>query len=247
MKMFRVCTVGTADSSILISAASELEAACKYLMEHPSRADLSVSVPGGAAVVVKNADVIAAFPELAALVATAPALEAKAPAAAVPVEVPVSESGSAFDAEDANDYSKIGGWLWLVAIGLVASIIFQCITLSENLELLANPDLPEAETEYPGIILFIQMEAVCAAVLALMALVALPLFFMRKRVTRPLLIAFYLFALAYTVGDLIAGAAVLGDLMDAQSVADNAKSAIFSGIWAAYFIFSERAKKTFVR
>lgn len=129
MKKYSVHPVFDADHTLKIEAESEVEAACKFYGLCPVSKDLFVSSSSWNEQIVKIQEVLEAYPEMA-----------------VTLSIPESESGDneAFagleEEFESEKYSHIGGWLWLLAIQLVAFPIVKIKSLIAAFSLVKGID-----------------------------------------------------------------------------------------------------------
>jgi len=132
----------------------------------------------------------------------------------------------------------IGGWLLLVALGLVFTPFRRGYTALRDYRVLSaeDPDLI-------GSAWFWMVYSIEALMLAF-NLVVLPLFFLRKSIL-PFAIQAYL---ATTVVALVASQTVSHLLLESEyDVKALAQGVLTAVIWICYFQFSKRVEATFVR
>lgn len=149
----------------------------------------------------------------------------------------------------------IGGWLVIVAIGLVLTPIILLITLvmedgfydAYTWATLWNTEGIQGK---PSVIL-IAMELVINLVRIVFSTVLIVLFFERRSSVPRLMVILYASTLIFIVLDAIFAYTINGDLFTSEDDYDTAKEIIRSvfraAIWIPYFLISDRVKKTFVK
>ncbi len=220
-------------------AATELDAAAKYVMARPVNVNLIVS-SGMDEKVIKIVDLLAAYPDLKSLVPEGPA--------AHPVEEDVG--GDAWQKADDAKYRSIGGWLVVIGIGLVLSIGYAAFSLKETWETMHDPDFAAAIEYFEGLQELIYFELGTNVALIALALVSGYFYIGRKKLARPLLVLFYLTAFVTTIVDLAWAHSVFGtEIMEEVNgdMAQTVKKLVVQAILVVYLIVSERSRKTFVR
>lgn len=148
----------------------------------------------------------------------------------------------------------IGGWLVIVAIGLVLTPLVLIITLvmeegfydAYTWATLWNTEGIQGK---PNVIL-IAMELVINLVRIVFSTVLIVLFFERRSSVPRLMVILYASTLAFIVIDAIFAYAVNGDLYtsvdDVETVKDIFTTLVAAAIWIPYFLISDRVKNTFV-
>jgi hypothetical protein len=152
-------------------------------------------------------------------------------------------------------YEKIGGWLVLLAIGLVLNPIrllvimgrdFLPLFLSGGWSVLTTPGTTAYHPLWAPVLMF--EIGGNTALLGFSVLVAV--FFFQKRKLLPrlmiafLLVNFLLVAADYFVADLLPSVA---SQKDPEATMELARALIAGVIWVPYFVVSKRVKRTFVR
>ncbi len=140
--------------------------------------------------------------------------------------------------EDRN-YDKVGGALFLVAIGLAVTAVANGLSLTVRLDKASYITVPT-----------VIAEAFFALVYIVAPLILLVMLFMRKRFVPKLMISFYLLTLGVAILHYI-GARSLPEPHMLHKALYEAKASILASsvvcfIWVPYFLISERVKKTFV-
>lgn len=155
----------------------------------------------------------------------------------------------------ANKYDKIGGWLFLVVIGLIITPLRLGYSLAVDFYPLMRDGAwsilttPGSEAYHPLWAPLLVFEIVGNCITFLAAIVILVFFFMRKKFVPMAMIAFYSFSLLFVATDYFAA-----DLIPAVAAQDSKDSlrellrtAVAAAIWIPYFIMSKRVKGTFVK
>jgi len=138
----------------------------------------------------------------------------------------------------------IGGWLVLIAFGLIVSVggnllncwkLFQFLTAAPSIK--GGIGLAVVMLE-----VFIQLFMLCASV------VLVALFFFRKRTFKPLFIAYIasLFCLGLTSVALTASVPGVSAEVVGQAMTFPIYVFLLGAVWVPYFLISKRVKSTFV-
>ena len=160
-----------------------------------------------------------------------------------------------FDPGISANLEGIGGWLVLVGIGLALSplgigkalfTLYVPIFTGTTWSVLTTPGEPMYNWIWKPLLLF---ELFGNLAFLLWAIVLLCLFFSRKRIFPPLMIAFYAANLLFVVVDFVVTFAipVVGSQFDAASVMELVRAILVCGVWIPYFLISERVKQTFTQ
>jgi Protein of unknown function (DUF2569) len=149
----------------------------------------------------------------------------------------------------------IGGWLIVIAIGLVISLLQNLTGLFQSLaplrgpvwERLTDPSSPRYNAYWRGALIF---EVVAACLYLLMNLIAVILFFGKRRLFPILTVVFIpsIFILGlvdHYLGSLIP--AVAASQEHAKGVHWLAVKFVALHVWIPYLLVSKRVKATFVR
>jgi len=142
------------------------------------------------------------------------------------------------------------GWLILPGIAIIASPIRILIETRDIWYLFSawqwSIIADQLET---GLLVTIVIEMICNVALIVFALLLIVMFFTRRHTFPRFFIAYFVFTLAVTGGDLL----VLhllpypGAEVEASDLGELTRLAIYTVIWSLYFIKSKRVKATFTR
>lgn len=149
----------------------------------------------------------------------------------------------------------IGGWLILVAIGLVLTPIrlvammlpaYAEVFTSGTWDVLTTPGSGAYSPLWAPLLLG---EIVINALLLCAGIVLIYLFFTKRRPFRRFYIGVSLFSLAFIVVDAYSFKLVLPDdpVFDPQTARELVRAVIAAAVWVPYMLVSKRAKNTFVR
>ena len=149
----------------------------------------------------------------------------------------------------------IGGWLLLVAVGIIFSplrIIFQLFPLYSDIftdgywEILTTPGTDAYHVMWAPILL---VEMGTNLVLIFVWLFIIFLFFSKKRAFPKWYIGIVLFTLLFLVFDAFAIKLVLPNepTFDSETVKEISRTLISCVIWIPYMLISKRVKATFVK
>lgn len=152
-------------------------------------------------------------------------------------------------------YEKIGGWLVLLAIGLVLNPIrllvimgrdFLPLFLSGGWSVLTTPGTAAYHPLWAPVLMF---EVGGNTVLLGFSVLVAVCFFQKRKIVPRLMIAFLLVNLLlvaadYFVTDLLPSVA---SQKDPGAMKELARALIAAAIWVPYFVLSKRVKGTFVR
>ena len=160
---------------------------------------------------------------------------------------PVASSSVTLD----SDYAGIRGWLLLVALGLVVTLLRLLGETSDLFPLFqasiwASLTTPGAETYHPlwGPVLLFEL---FAHVMMLVAVILMAILFFTKRRTFPRFYIVYLVGmLLIQVLDSALASALPDTEVTAAEVTELVRQALSSLVWIAYFRVSKRVKNTFV-
>ena len=139
----------------------------------------------------------------------------------------------------------IGGWLVLIAFGLVASVLGNIYNCVQFFRLLAAAQSIRGGFGLTAVMLelFIQVFMLCASVFLV------TLFFSQKRKFRPYFIAYIVSLFVLGVISVAVAASIPGVTPEVvgQVMAFPIYAFLLGAIWVPYFLISKRVKGTFVR
>jgi len=148
----------------------------------------------------------------------------------------------------------IGGWLILVAIGVVLRppiLIYNTVTLcnlvgSRNWEMLTAPDSPAYLPLWGPVV---RGEIIANILLLIGWSITAVLFFYKKKSFPWWFIGMMTFGLAFVIADMVAFKAIFPDKSTTETgaAADFLRAFIVTMIWIPYMLVSKRVKATFVR
>jgi len=232
VKAFKVHPAYDFDHVMEVSAKDEMDAAAQYLIKRPVRRDMFVGSGLMNEKVIKIDEILAAYPDLKQLLSEA------------------SETVQPQDdwtvVDDAK-YSKIGGWLNAVAVGLVLSFGYSIYNVNTVWTQMQELDVARIEQAYPGFTGLIYFELCNPIFLMVLILVGGYCFIRKRRSTRVWMIALYSSAIGITVIDHFWVGSVMGDLykLEPEEVTKMIRNGLFQAGFIIYFLVSERVKKTF--
>jgi hypothetical protein len=153
-----------------------------------------------------------------------------------------------------KQYDKIGGWLILVAIGLIFSPIRLIVVLVKDLLPALSGDTwsrlttPGTEAYHPLWAPLLLFEVIGNCLFIVFPIVIAVFFFQKRRFVPQLIIVLLLsnlvfVAIDYFAADLIPFVAAQEDM---GSLVELIRVLIASAIWVPYFIVSKRVQGTFV-
>lgn len=146
----------------------------------------------------------------------------------------------------------IGGWLILLIVGLVSTVLSNLMATVAALRLIGDGSWAAVTT--PGNALYhplfgtlLTFELIGNAAFALYAIVMLVLMFTKSPWFPRGMIAMYVASVLYLVGDLVIGMQVPSVAAEPSgSIAALARSAAVALIWIPYLLTSKRVRNTFV-
>ena len=173
--------------------------------------------------------------------------------------IPVPPAPPLFSSFEQLDTPRgIGGWLILVALGLVLGPFIQLVAIWTNFHAFIGPNRALAERVIPGLSALVMFQLVTGCVLFLANLFLLVLFFREKR-SFPRYAQIWLgfsavvYLAAYTLcphhpAAGVTNEAISGivDKMQSQLIRASMVSVLRAAIWIAYLGLSRRVKATFV-
>ncbi len=143
-----------------------------------------------------------------------------------------------------SDLQGIGGWLILVAIGLIVAPLLVVRGIYIDLRLLHSSRFPQILSDHPSAANILVAE-ICVDAFFFVALIALNYFFYcKKKVFRDLICVYWLLQ---TVFAIMQGIAI--DILFSRRgliIGSQAGTVVAALIWLNYFNRSERVKATFV-
>jgi hypothetical protein len=152
------------------------------------------------------------------------------------------------------EYTRIGGWLILPAIGLVFTPVIFAIGVFTSIAPLLSNDVwhelthPDGQYYHPRLGAIIAFELIGSVVMMIISTILAIFFFQKRRFVPLAMIAFYAVNLVFLIADYLL----------LQSIPSIAQTLSFEGnrqliraittamIWIPYFAISERVKGTFV-
>ena len=152
--------------------------------------------------------------------------------------------GSDFCADcEAREFRKIGGWLYLPALGLVATILVNLVSVHFTMRFLMENVAYIANTQKA--ILYFELFAFTG--LFGYGIFVSSLFFRKKRQLPRHYIVLVVIGTAFVASDLLLGHHYLEIPYVYDTVKPVLRNVLSACIWIPYFIVSERVKRTFVR
>lgn len=155
---------------------------------------------------------------------------------------------------DAWEYEGIGGWLILVAIGVVLRpIVLLWTVLSVSLPVINESwsvvTTPGTEAYHPLFGPLLMLELLGNLGFALWGIVIAVLFFQKKRIVPAMLIAYLIGNTVFLIADVVMAQQI--PLLAAQDMSEAwgevARGLIACAIWVPYFLVSKRVEATFIR
>jgi hypothetical protein len=153
-----------------------------------------------------------------------------------------------------RQYDKIGGWLLIVAIGLILApirlmvVLFKDLLPSLSTDAWSRLTTPGTEAYHPLWAPLLLFEIIGNCVFILFPIIIAVFFFQKRRFVPQLIIVLLLanlvfVAIDYFVSDLIPFVAAQEDI---GSLVELIRVLIACAIWVPYFLVSKRVKGTFV-
>lgn len=154
-----------------------------------------------------------------------------------------------------EQYDRIGGWLVLVAIGLIASpfrlgysLLVELLPAldAETWGYLTDPSSPVYHVLWKPLII---LELVGNALFLIFAVVLLYYFFSRKKELPRLIIIFYAANLLFILLDFYLASQIpmVAEIDNNDTYREIGRSVVSCAIWTPYFLLSERVKGTFIK
>jgi hypothetical protein len=149
----------------------------------------------------------------------------------------------------------LGGWLTLVGIGLVISMILQVrVFVFTLLPLFSNGSFarisqPASEYYYPALAMLVFIEVAINLALIGFTVWIMVLFLARSRLFPRMYIALLSASIVFLLADVAALHFILPDQpsFDAETTKTLVQACIAACIWIPYMLYSVRVKNTFVR
>jgi len=136
-------------------------------------------------------------------------------------------------------YTRIGGWLILVAIGLVLSPVSILLFISSDiLPAFSAVPLSEVSNEFR---FYLYLDLALNLSLFVYIIFVIVLFFKRRTVTPKLVISLYILNLLFILADRL----VFKSINESQWTFGIISGVASSLIWIPYFLISKRVKATF--
>ena len=145
-----------------------------------------------------------------------------------------------------SDLNRIGGWLILVAIGLVLSP-FVCVeTIITDYPILTGGEYQSALQEHASLATLVTIEIAVNAVFIVGLLCLNFLFFTKRKIFPKWMIVYLVAQIFLSVLDQTAAAIVVSSAAALTMIAGLARPLLAALIWIPYFSTSKRVKATFV-
>ncbi|MDN7127221.1 DUF2569 domain-containing protein [Pseudidiomarina sp. 1APR75-33.1] len=151
-----------------------------------------------------------------------------------------------------NELKGIGGWLYLVAFGVIVSPLFLAVEYLPMLvdymngayEITANPN---SKSFVPHLELLLNVEMLANAFMLLVSLALLYLFFSKHRWFPRVFIFLCVFSPLFLIADAWIVHKLMPELVaiDEATVLDIIRAIIYALIWVPYMLISKRVKNTF--
>lgn len=156
--------------------------------------------------------------------------------------------------EENEKLQGIGGWLILLAIGLVMSpvriiiLIYQTysdIFTTGSWEMLTTPGNDAYHPLWKPIL---SSELAINFAIIIFSIVLIYVFFSKKKIFPKLFVAFALFSFFFIIADSYAVTLVLPDeqMFDEETIKELSRSLTAIVVWVPYLYISRRAKNTFI-
>jgi len=142
-----------------------------------------------------------------------------------------------------NDLKGIGGWLILVAIGVVGAPLYALSVLSEILSLISGEDFQFLSLSIKA---FVWFEMLFWGMMLLISAYVVFLFFKKKRDFPNWYIAIFLLFIAFSVSDMMVVNLLLPEEPLEDMIVAGFRTVIQAAIWIPYLLKSKRVRLTFV-
>jgi len=154
-----------------------------------------------------------------------------------------------------QNYDKIGGWLILVAIGLIiAPLRILLFTLKDIFPVFAPQTwsvltTPGSEAYHPLWAPLLIGELVGNLFFVFLGIVLVVLFFQRRKIVPKLVIIYLVTNLGFVIADAYVATLIpiVAQQDNTSTVKEIVRGVVSAAIWTPYFLISKRAKGTFVR
>lgn len=154
---------------------------------------------------------------------------------------------------DEQKYQKIGGWLYIVGIGVVLNPILYVYTIAQSVSVLSYDvwrliTTPGTEVYHPMLAPLIVFELVTTVGFLVLSIAVAIYFFQKRKILPKLIITFLLSNLAFCVIDFLwVNSITLSVSLGADYLINWVyRTAIACLIYVPYFLKSKRVKGTFV-
>jgi predicted nucleic acid-binding Zn ribbon protein len=162
-----------------------------------------------------------------------------------------SNCGETLDKDkDFNRYDSIGGWLYVVGIGIVLSPIWSLANIGAFNDMKSNENLV---TSYPNVISLINNGLLVHYLQLAIAIIMIYLFFWKKSIFPEAFIGWLIFNIALVVINNYIDSSIFYDYpqviqeINSESIKDFFKSLIRALVWIPYMLISKRVKGTFIK
>ncbi|WP_447884124.1 DUF2569 domain-containing protein [Serratia fonticola] len=146
------------------------------------------------------------------------------------------------DACEKKELGKIGGFLYLPALGIILSVIFSIYGLLSSIKSYHSVTAITSAL-YP----FIIFQIICFAILLALSVYITGIFFGKKKKTPFYYILLISFNLMFVISNVAISHYQYGVAVDSDMLTSMARTLIGACIWIPYFLVSVRVKRTFVR
>lgn len=150
--------------------------------------------------------------------------------------------------DDDRHLEGIGGWLILVALGVVLTPVTLLFSMVKTyLPLFTTPHIWEILQTQPRLHALVMFEAASNIIFFLISLALLYLFFQKKRSFPTFYIIFLVLHAVVLVADLVFAYIIVPNAtMSPQLMAAALRSVVGAMVWIPYMLLSRRVKVTFV-
>ena len=147
--------------------------------------------------------------------------------------------------------SGIGGWLFLVAIGLLIAPVRQFIVVLQTMEMIGTEEwtaltTPGSAGYYPGLFALVVGELIANVTFVAAGITLLVLLKRHSRLFPRGYILLTTLNLLFILGDAIIAGRIAADAgLDAESSSELGRAILGAAIWVPYMLKSRRVKNTF--